>query len=385
MKNVDQYAYFVHSFMQKHFLIPQSGHLFIGLSGGVDSVVLFHLLVQLRSWGKIKKLTCLHVNHGTRAQCDQEELFARELCLKHEVDLKVCHLNFSQSDKISNFEKKARMARQRFFLKELFKNDFVATAHHLDDSFEWHLMKKFSSSRSVLGIPCRNDKFVRPLLCLSKKQILYYAKKERLIWFEDSSNKNLCYERNYMRQQIVAPLLKRYPKAIKHYVEWAQGQVKELAPTFEGEYFHEKYSFFLFSKKELSFTELERLKFHVARLSQKERGQIHEQIQKVNGMIHHGKKGPLHFSGGVHLYIVAGMLVFLREDVVYKLHSSSQIPDGHIPLFAKAASKEASLKVHPLLVKLKVDNKTHFESYGRYHFAKRKKHSDGKNLFFFLQ
>lgn len=386
MKKVDSYAYFLNDFMQKNSLFPASGHLYIGLSGGIDSIVLFHLLLQLRGWAKIKKLTCLHVNHGTRVECDREEEFVRNLCMKHDVEIKVCHLNLNKLGKISNFEKKARQMRQDFFFQFLGLHDYVATGHHLNDSFEWHLMKKFSSSRSVLGIACRSSKVVRPLLCLTKDQIKAYAKKEKLQWFEDSSNDDLSYERNYIRHKVVAPLLRKYPKAIKHYVEWAQSQVvNESAQEFEKEYFHAKYSFFLFSKKELSGRDLERLKFHVKRLSTKERGQIHEQIQKINMMIAHGKKGPLHFSGGVHLFILSGMLVFLKSSESYKLVYSTQIPERSFPLFKEANNKNNRLKEHPLLTLLKVDNNNHFESYARAYFAKHKNKTDGKNLFFFLK
>ncbi|EQC43661.1 tRNA(Ile)-lysidine synthetase [Bacteriovorax sp. BSW11_IV] len=382
MSNVDHHAFYVHEFMTKHHLYPANGHIYLALSAGVDSMVLFHLLLQLRNWGKFQKLTCLHVNHGTRKECDSEESYIRKICLDNDVPLNVTHLNLQHD--MANFEMMARKLRYDFFNSQMTPTSHLCLGHHIDDSFEWHLMKKFSSAREVLGMACLAGNKARPLMCLTKKQIVSYAKVKNIKWFEDSSNRDLCFERNYLREKIIKPLVKKYPKALKNYVLWANSKVHKATDTDVHEYLAPHYSYLFYKRSGLSNNELERLKSHIQRLSSKTKGKIHTQLLKVNEMIAHGKMGPLHLSGGVRLYVLAQMIVLLKEGEQYSLVQETQIPHGYIPLFV-TTKKDSALKNHPLKTLLMVHNNLYVESFGRLYFAQRSSSNNGKKVFFFLK
>lgn len=382
MSNVDHHAFYVHEFMTKHNLYPANGHIYLALSAGVDSMVLFHLLLQLRRWGKFQKLTCLHVNHGTRKECAIEQSYIHKLCFENDVQLHVAQ--FSLQHDMANFELMARQMRYDFFKAQISPASRLFLGHHIDDSFEWHLMKKFSSAREVLGMACLSGSMARPLMCLTKKQIVSYAKAKNIKWFEDSSNTDLCFERNYIREKVIKPLLDKYPKALKNYVLWANSKVDKRIGKDIHEYLAPHYSFLFFNKSGLSKNEIERLKTHVQRLSSKARGKLHTQLLKVNEMIAHGKRGPLHLSGGVHLYVLAQMIVLLKVGEKYSLVQETQIPEGRVPLFV-TTKKNSALKNHPLKTLLMVHNNLYVESFGRLYFAQQNSSNNGKKLFFFLK
>lgn len=208
---------FVDSFCTKHQLFNPSTKLLLSISGGVDSIVLFHVFMKLN-----KVFEVIHFNHGTRSANVIEEKLIRELCHKNSVKLHVVHLNMKLN--LANFEALARKKRQAKY-KIFIKNNYtVVCAHHLDDAFEWHLMQKFkqSSLKKLLGMPVKNHGVVRPFFCLSKKHIYRYAKINKLIWMEDESNQSIRFERNYLRLKISNEIIKQYPHYLKQFVSQQQ-------------------------------------------------------------------------------------------------------------------------------------------------------------------
>ena len=183
--------------------------LLVCLSGGVDSMVLIDLLRRSNY-----DVSVAHCNFKLRGnESDLDEKFVKKYCNDNSIQF------FSKSfhTKLPNhsLQMAARTLRYDWF-NELLKNnnkDYILTAHHLDDSLETFIinLSRASGIEGFTGISPVNDKIVRLLTIFSKKQILEYAKNNKIHWREDSTNKKDDYQRNYIRNQIIPLLKKLYP------------------------------------------------------------------------------------------------------------------------------------------------------------------------------
>lgn len=183
--------------------------LLVCLSGGVDSMVLIDLLRRLNY-----DVSVAHCNFKLRGdESDLDEKFVKKYCYDNSIQF------FSKSfhTKLPNhsLQMAARTLRYDWFNELLKKNnkDYILTAHHLDDSLETFIinLSRASGIEGFTGISPINDKIVRLLTVFSKKQILEYAKNNKIHWREDSTNKKDDYQRNYIRNQIIPLLKKLYP------------------------------------------------------------------------------------------------------------------------------------------------------------------------------
>jgi len=194
----------VSSFISKNQLISKNDHIILALSGGKDSVVLFHILKTLKDVFRFKFST-VHINHGIRgAESDEDENFVLKLCKEHSVS---CN-NF----RLSGFTNKSgenilRKERYSIFEKLLSNNKHtkIATAHHLNDQLETFLMRLFkgSGTKGLLGIPINRPGFIRPMLSSKREDINEFLNANNLIFREDSSNSKTDKLRNQLRQIIV--------------------------------------------------------------------------------------------------------------------------------------------------------------------------------------
>ena len=189
---------------------PNKNGYLLALSGGVDSMVLAHLL-------KKNDITfaVAHCNFQLRGPAsDQDAAFVRQWAIKNDVPCfqihlaTIAHANYT---KVS-IQMAARALRYKWFddLCALYNFDCVLTAHHLDDQLETYLMHTFRATgiKGLLGIPEKNKMYFRPLLQNSKASILNYAQSQDLLWREDASNKANYYLRNQLRNQVIPELLK---------------------------------------------------------------------------------------------------------------------------------------------------------------------------------
>lgn len=188
-----------------------AGHYVVGVSGGVDSMTLLHMLAKLGQESPIK-LTVAHFDHGIREDSREDRLLV-------ERTAKLLGLPFVYAEgKLGAgvSEDVARKARYEFLrkVKEQTEADGIITAHHQDDAVETAVhnilrgtgRKGMSSLQSVDGI-------LRPALHLPKKQLRNYALRENIEWREDSTNNNLAYRRNYIRHELLPKLYAASPAA----------------------------------------------------------------------------------------------------------------------------------------------------------------------------
>lgn len=217
---------------QNEWIVPGT-HLLIGLSGGVDSVVLLHLLKQLSSQRGFT-LTAAHLDHSIRPESGEDARFVNELCQEWGVSLTTerCDVPGLAKDKKLSLEMAAREARREFLLRTAEKKgaDFIVLAHHRDDQAETFLIRLLRGSglSGLAGMPPRREKWLRPLLGVSRQQVLQYAQEQSLRWVEDLSNQDLRYLRNRVRHQLL-PQLREYNPRLEERLDLLcrQQQVEE--------------------------------------------------------------------------------------------------------------------------------------------------------------
>ncbi|MBP7210567.1 MAG: tRNA lysidine(34) synthetase TilS [Paludibacteraceae bacterium] len=195
-------------YIKKFRLIKPNSKLIIALSGGADSVVLTHILHKMG-------YNCIaaHCNFELRdAESDRDELFVRQLCNVLNIPLEIIHFNtneYAAKQKVS-IEMAARKLRYDWFenIRIKYDADFICVAHHKDDSIETCLLNiiRGTGINGITGIKPINGKIIRPLLCVSRKEIEDYAKQNDLSYVTDSTNLETEYTRNKIRN-ILLPML----------------------------------------------------------------------------------------------------------------------------------------------------------------------------------
>lgn len=187
------------------------------VSGGVDSVVLLHVLGKL-SRDQGFDLTAVHVHHGLSPHADEWARFVARLCRDQGVPLVTMRVKVARRGK--GLEAAAREAR--YAALGTVSADAVALGHHLDDQAETVLLHLLRGAgvRGAGGMQAvsarRNGPgpglFLRPLLEVSRDAIVAYARKHRLEWIEDESNDDDTLTRNFVRKRVGPVLAKRFPR-----------------------------------------------------------------------------------------------------------------------------------------------------------------------------
>ena len=197
-------------------LCPTNGtKVLVAVSGGVDSMVLLQMMRQ----SNLNPIVA-HCNFKLRGQeSDLDAEFVRKASQTMGLDYREKSFNTSQfaSDNGISIQMAARKLRYEWF-EELAKQEdcrFIAVAQHADDSIETVLLNlvKGTGIAGMHGIKPKNGKIIRPLLNMSRAEIIDFAKWRQLSWREDSSNADTHYERNFIRHEILPMLRKLNPKA----------------------------------------------------------------------------------------------------------------------------------------------------------------------------
>ena len=255
----------------------------VAISGGVDSMVLANLFLINNL-----KFSIAHCNFQLRGkESDDDELFINKWC--SEKDIKLYNKKFTTEDYCKNnkltIQMGARELRYEWF-RELIdkeKHDFIVTAHHIDDQLETFIINSIRGTGidGLVGIPDKINKIVRPLLMISKDQIIEYSKVNKINYREDSSNDKEDYLRNKIRHSVI-PYLKsdddnvllKFKTTIENlnstkiFVQKVISKVRDKVFIYEGEniitdidllkdldpiefYIHELYKDFEFNHKEV--------------------------------------------------------------------------------------------------------------------------------------
>jgi tRNA(Ile)-lysidine synthase len=192
-------------------------HLVLGLSGGVDSVVLFDVLERLQTPLGVT-LAALHVDHQLSPKSREWVRFCRALCRTRGVRLRVVTVELERGNSIERAARDARYAALRST-----RADHIVLAHNADDQAETVLLQLLRGAgvRGLAAMPlARRDEppggspmrsIVRPLLDVPRADIERYAKLRKLEWIDDESNSDTRYTRNWMRHVVLPRIEERVP------------------------------------------------------------------------------------------------------------------------------------------------------------------------------
>jgi tRNA(Ile)-lysidine synthase len=194
--------------------------LVVALSGGADSVALLDALVLLRERRGLE-LVAAHLDHGVRPDSAEDAEFCRELCARLGVPIRIGHADVRARAERERrgLEDAARRERYLFLRRVLGEEaaDAIATAHNRDDQAETLLLRLLRGSGRVgLGaISARSRGIVRPLLTVSREDVLAYLEERGQTWREDPSNADPRYLRNRVRHELLPYLESRFNPRIK--------------------------------------------------------------------------------------------------------------------------------------------------------------------------
>lgn len=188
----------------------------VAYSGGVDSHVLLHLLSQFDD----VRLKAIHVNHHIHQDSDHWQQHCQRVCNSLGVDFHSVAIHVEKQSGHS-LEATAREIRYHELQQLMASNDVLLTGHHQDDQAETVLLQLFRGA-GVKGLsampkqkPFGEGCMLRPLLDMSRHDIVSYAKTHQLHWIEDSSNQDQALRRNFLRQSIIPQLQTIWPSVNK--------------------------------------------------------------------------------------------------------------------------------------------------------------------------
>ena len=197
------------SFMKKNHMTDRGDSVLAAVSGGADSVCLLLLLHEMAAELGIK-VFAFHMNHGIRgAEADRDERFVMELCERLNIPLTVAHEKVEEyaAERGLSGEEAGRILRYHHLgeTAEKYQCAKIAVAHHEDDDAETVLLNLFRGSglAGLSGIRPVRENIIRPLLCVSRKEIEEYLNEQELSWCEDSTNKENDYTRNKIRNELL--------------------------------------------------------------------------------------------------------------------------------------------------------------------------------------
>lgn len=211
----------VKAFIEDCHLIDSGDHLIVACSGGSDSVALLHVLVKLAATTPFT-LAVAHVNHGLRGEdAAHDEAYVKQLSAKFGVPC-YCHhcdvQSFAHEHGMA-IEEAGRIVRYHFFHQLAFGHSQtkIVTAHHQDDQAETVLMNllRGSGSKGLKGIQPQTGRVIRPLLAVTKQEIVDYLAEQNIAFCYDKTNSDIKILRNRIRLCLLPQLELEYNNRIK--------------------------------------------------------------------------------------------------------------------------------------------------------------------------
>lgn len=201
--------------------VGSSDRLLLAVSGGLDSMVMLHLLQQCSY-----DIAIAHIDHDTRqGQSTKDADFVKAYAERFDIPFFGHKLSKSDLAK-GNFQANARAARYQYMQTILSEHGYhyICTAHHLDDKWEtmFFALTRAAGLAGLTSLRQKDGNLLRPLLHCKRSDLEAYARKHRLSWKEDSSNATDHYDRNKIRHHITPVISKLFPKAVEQAVQSAK-------------------------------------------------------------------------------------------------------------------------------------------------------------------
>jgi tRNA(Ile)-lysidine synthase len=299
-------------FIDEKQLFSKKDKLLLGLSGGADSMALFHLLHE-----NAFNFSVAHINYGLRdAESEEDERFVRELCEKYNVPVYILSIPTSHWERGMNVQAEARTIRYRYFNDLVNELAFtkILTAHHKDDSIETILMNitRGTGVDGLLGIEALSGILARPLLFAERKEIESFLKENNYSWREDSSNKSSKYKRNRFRKEII-PLMREENPSLSEAFDRMIENISSVNEVFNEAYESFCNEFITYEDDQIKIDKqeaslLKRFLFPFLKSYGFNREQTKEMIQTLPNV------GKLFVSNTHSLYIDRGELIILKKE-----------------------------------------------------------------------
>ncbi|MBD1575066.1 MULTISPECIES: tRNA lysidine(34) synthetase TilS [Vibrio] len=193
-----------------------STHFVLGLSGGVDSRVMLHLLGKFKAQYPKHQYRAVYVHHGLSDNADHWQRQCEQYCQQADIDFQVEKVTLALGAQVS-IEQAAREARYQALSKHIDSNGVLLTGQHGSDQVETFLLalKRGSGPKGLSAMPAQAEfgkgRLLRPFLTLPQSCIQDYAQQHKLNWIEDESNQDTRFDRNFIRHQITPILKARWP------------------------------------------------------------------------------------------------------------------------------------------------------------------------------
>lgn len=209
-----------------NYQLTKNDTVVVAVSGGPDSMALLSLLIEV----KLKlgfEIICAHVNHNMRAESKQEKDMVENYCLKNGAVFEYMEiLNYNKG----NFHDDARKKRYNFFesLVKKYQAKYLFTAHHADDLAETILIRlnRGSTIKGYAGFAkvllLEKYTIIRPLISVSKDDLLSYVKKNDIPYAIDASNLKDVYTRNRIRKHIIPKLKEENPNILNKFYQFSE-------------------------------------------------------------------------------------------------------------------------------------------------------------------
>ena len=218
----------VREYIKTWQMLGREDKVIAGVSGGADSICLLFMLLELKEEMEFR-IAAVQIHHGLRNEtADRDEAYVRSVCGKENVELFVYHEDVKQYAKERGLTKEeaGREVRRRCFLEVLREQGgtHIATAHHKNDNAEtvlWNLCRG-TGLKGMGGISPKNGVWIRPLLCLERKEIESYLEKGGISYCTDETNLEDAYTRNRIRNHVLPFLEKNInERSVVHIAECA--------------------------------------------------------------------------------------------------------------------------------------------------------------------
>lgn len=223
----------IQTFLKKYFL--PSDKIILACSTGPDSM---YLLYQILETPYKDNLVVCYFNHKLRLEADEEEKFIEDLWKKLWFQVEIWYADIKAiQEKIpsKSIEELAREKRYAFFnaILNIYNSKHILTAHHLDDKIETFMFNllRWSKITGLINMTEKSWTILRPILNITKSEILDYLEKNNLKYFVDKSNFDTEITRNYLRHEIIPKLWKinsNFKENISNfmnYLEWVKEYV----------------------------------------------------------------------------------------------------------------------------------------------------------------
>ncbi|WP_054741661.1 tRNA lysidine(34) synthetase TilS [Cellulosilyticum ruminicola] len=198
--------YKLQQYIKQHKLLQTGDDIVIGVSGGADSMMLFHYLYTHREEYGIH-IKVAHVNHGIREEAEGDAAYVEEVCRKWQVPFyrQDCNIKDLAKKKQLSEEEAGREERYNFFISLLNQNGKIATAHNMNDQAETLIMRfiRGTDIKGLGGISPKRGEIIRPLLCLTRAEIEEYCRYYTLFYKDDHTNFLPIYTRNKIRLKCI--------------------------------------------------------------------------------------------------------------------------------------------------------------------------------------